>query len=634
MSWLERLFQTYERCAGHEPDGAEKLMPIAHTSQQAHIEITIDGAGSFRRAQIINKVDTILPATEKSANRTSGEAAHPLADKVQYIAKDYPTFGGNKASYFANYLKQLEEWCASDMRHPKAQAVLHYVRKGSVVSDLLDKHVLVARQNVLLTSWDGEGSEPLIFRQMTAKDNGGEKVKDQGDALVRWIVEAVPGQPATDTWSDHSLHLAWERYYASLQSKRSTCMVTGAAEVTVASQHPAKLRNSADKAKLISSNDGDGFTFRGKFHDAGEAVTVGFDVTQKAHNALRWIIQRQGYRHAEQVVVSWSVGGEEIPDPLADSLALASKFDLQVNTELADTAQTFALRLKRAIAGYGSKLSPTADIVVMGLDSTSGMQGRMALTYYRELKGAEFLERIETWHTKMAWQQNFGKDKHFIGAPAPRDIAEAAFGKRLDDKLSKTTVERLLPCIVDGQQIPKDIVIATSRRASNRSAFKPAQRWEWEKCLGIACGLFKGYYTERNYQMALEEDRTTRDYLYGCLLAIADNIESHALFVADEKRDTMAARLMQRFADRPFSTWKTIELALAPYKTRLRTKRGGLMFKRENLLDDTMAKFKTDDYTNDSPLTGEFLLGYHCQRQSLRLNKDDSQDESTTDTDE
>ena len=132
--------------------------------------------------------------------------------------------------------------------------------------------------------------------------------------------------------------------------------------------------------------------------------------------------------------------------------------------------------------------------------------------------------------------------------------------------------------------------------------------------------------------MTLEQDRTTRDYLYGCLLAIAEDIERHALHVAGEKRDTTAARLMQRFADRPFSTWKTIELALAPYKARLRVLRGGLLFKREQLLDDTMIKFKADDYNNDSPLTGEFLLGYHCQRQDLRPLK--AKDEPTTDTDE
>ena len=106
MSWLLKLFETYERCAGHEPDGAQKLMPISHTPQQAHLEITLDGLGNFKRAQIVSKVETIIPATEKSANRTMGEAAHPLADKVQYVAKDYPAFGGKKNGYFPGYLKR------------------------------------------------------------------------------------------------------------------------------------------------------------------------------------------------------------------------------------------------------------------------------------------------------------------------------------------------------------------------------------------------------------------------------------------------------------------------------------------------------------------------------------------------
>ena len=138
--------------------------------------------------------------------------------------------------------------------------------------------------------------------------------------------------------------------------------------------------------------------------------------------------------------------------------------------------------------------------------------------------------------------------------------------------------------------------------------------------------------------MALEPDRITRDYLYGRLLAIAEDIESRALFVAREKRDTSAARLMQRFADRPFSTWRTLEVSLTPYKSRLRAQRGGLLFKREQLLDDTMAKFIADDYANDAPLTGEFLLGYHCQRQDLRPPKPTAEGtdaESTTpDSDE
>ena len=638
MSWLLKLFETYERCAGREPDGAAKLMPICHTPQQTHLEIALDGYGNFKRAQVIPSVETVIPATEKSAYRTTNDAPHPLADKVQYVAKDYPAFGGQKRAYFPSYIRQLEEWCESESSHPKARAVLAYVEKGRVVRDLVAQQLLIARNGVLLTNWDGPGPEPSIFKQLTAKADGSEKTKDQGGALIRWVVESELGDPASDTWTDRSLHQSWANFYTGQQTRRGTCVVTGSLGSLLASKHPKRLRNPADGAKLLSSNDDEGYTFRGRFHNADEALSVGYDVTQKAHNALRWLIDRQSYRNAEQFIVSWSVGGEEIPDPFMDSLRLTTALSLPADTAPADTAQAFAVRLKRSLAGYGSKLDPGSDIVVMALDSTSGMQGRMAISYYRELKGSEFLDRIEAWHTKVAWHQNFGKDSHFIGAPAPRDIVEAAFGRRVDDRLLKSTIERLLPCIVDGQAIPHDLVLATSRRASNRTAFKPNERWEWEKCLGIACALFKGFHTERDYQMALEPDRTTRDYLYGRLLAIAENIESSALFVAGEKRDTSAARLMQRFADRPLSTWRTIETSLVPYKARLRSQRGPLLFKREQLLDDTMAKFKADDYVNDSPLTGEFLLGYHCQRQDLRPPKPNAEgtgaDSTTPDNDE
>jgi CRISPR-associated protein Csd1 len=310
--------------------------------------------------------------------------------------------------------------------------------------------------------------------------------------------------------------------------------------------------------------------------------------------------------------------GIEAAVPSADTVA---------PTLAGDSGQAFALRLKSAIAGYRARLDPTDDIVIMGLDSAT--PGRMAITYYRELKGSEFLDRIERWHVQYAWPMNFGKDAKFIGAPAPRDIAEAAFGRRLDDKLRKATVERLLPCIVDGQPLPRDLVLLTARRAANRIGLEP---WEWEKCLGIACALFRGYSQPqvKEYEMALEEGRTTRDYLYGRMLAIAEHIEGRALHIAGENRDTAAARLMQRFSDRPASTWKTIELALAPAKSRLRSSRGGFLWNMEKLLDDVASDFSSDDFTSDRPLSGEFLLGYHCQRHALRTNAPVVDDEQST----
>lgn len=121
--------------------------------------------------------------------------------------------------------------------------------------------------------------------------------------------------------------------------------------------------------------------------------------------------------------------------------------------------------------------------------------------------------------------------------------------------------------------------------------------------------------------MALEEERSSRDYLYGRLLAVAEKIESMALYFANEKRETAAARLMQRFADRPYSTWRTIELSLSPYKTRLNAKTPGLLNGYNELIDKISCQFLTNDFSQDSRLSGEFLLGYHCQRKWLKEHK-------------
>jgi CRISPR-associated protein Csd1 len=109
--------------------------------------------------------------------------------------------------------------------------------------------------------------------------------------------------------------------------------------------------------------------------------------------------------------------------------------------------------------------------------------------------------------------------------------------------------------------------------------------------------------------------------LFGRLLAIADNIEQRALHVAKEQRDTSANKLMQRFAEHPCSTWRSIELALTPYKARLRANRPAVLLERDKLLDAVIGMFSGEDFISDSKLSGEFLLGYHCQRAALWMKK-------------
>lgn len=118
--------------------------------------------------------------------------------------------------------------------------------------------------------------------------------------------------------------------------------------------------------------------------------------------------------------------------------------------------------------------------------------------------------------------------------------------------------------------------------------------------------------------MALERERVTRDYLYGRLLALAEHLEGRALYLSGEKRETNAVKLMQRFADRPHSTWLNIETSLTPYMVRLRANSPGFLAVMKKELDEVFTLFITDEFLSDRRLTGEFLLGYHCQRSALR----------------
>lgn len=655
MSWIQKLYETYNAVTGNQdiPD-IDDLCPVGYSVQNAHIEVVIDQSGNFRRASLVEKNDakTLIPVTEKSlTGRTRGIAPHPLCDSLQYCAGDYEKYG-DQASYFAAYFNQLKSWANSKNSHEKVKAIYDYVSRKTLIHDLLKSKLLFEKDGKLAViektddkkkvrvitqkekaSIAEADSLPPIMKLLAFDDKG---IKNQAKVFVRWKVESE-GVLCSETWKDKSLFDAWANHLSSSDSIKGFCYVTGNSETEIAQKHPAKLRSGRDGAKLISSNDTSGFTFLGRFESVNEAASVSSVVTQKAHSALRWLIGRkQAFRSGNQVFVAWATSGKPIPDPCANSWDfLGEEFQSQddASSAVGDVGQSFAHRFQRKLAGYKANITDTEDIVVMGLDSAT--PGRMAITFYRELTGSEFLERLEKWHSDFAWLQNYGKDRGdkkkqiiFEGAPAPRDIAWCAYGNKVEgkngSKLLNAAVERLMPSIIDGRPVPRDLVGQCVRRVSNRSGFKrekDGSQPDFEKCLGIACSLFKGFYLERRYLMGLEEERRTRDYLYGRLLAVAEKMELMALFLADESRETTASRLMQRFADRPYSTWRTIETSLAPYKSRLNAKAPGLLKNYMELLDQICCKFNADDFANDSRLSGEFLLGYHCQRKWLNERK-------------
>lgn len=63
MSWMAKLYETYEQGMALDLPEDKRLMPISHTLQNAHINIQIDDNGNFLRAKVLEKTQIVLPAT-------------------------------------------------------------------------------------------------------------------------------------------------------------------------------------------------------------------------------------------------------------------------------------------------------------------------------------------------------------------------------------------------------------------------------------------------------------------------------------------------------------------------------------------------------------------------------------------
>jgi CRISPR-associated protein Csd1 len=289
------------------------------------------------------------------------------------------------------------------------------------------------------------------------------------------------------------------------------------------------------------------------------------------------------------------------------------------------TEKDFAVRLNHAIAGYGCDLDTQSEIIIMGLEAAT--TGRLSISYYREIGGMDFLNRIKNWHNTCSWKHTYKKVKDgidekgkpkskyitFIGAPSPRDIILAAYGDKVKDHLKKATIERLLPCIIDGAPLPYDIVSSAVYRASNPVTM---ENWKWQMTLTISCALVKKYRCDKSnkkevWDMSLDEKQSDRSYIFGRLLAIAQQIEEYALYTTGEKRDTNAERLMHQFKIHPYKTWGIITDKLKPYMTRLGSK--GISLKE--LMTKVNSLLPYEEFISKKKLEDSYILGYYCQRQ-------------------
>ena len=583
-------YDTFAHLAGVPQEGKATLLPISHIMQKAQIEITVDAEGKFVRASKVENEKTVIPATEKSASRTSGTAAHPLSDTLAYVSSV-------DAQKHEDYLHEISSWATSSYAHPKVLAVFNYVQKDTILSDLQSSDIIKLKADGKL-------------------DKGKTAGTDYAKCLIRWRVLNTGIKDAC--WEDQTLFDSFIQYYRSfLNGQQDLCLIEGL-QKEITATHPKGVVAANYGAKLISANDSSGFTYRGRFKEPEQAATISYEASQKAHNALQWIAANHGVTIAGRTFLCWNPKGKTV-----HNIVLPLSFFGEEDVPPKPTE--YKEKLRKTLAGYRKELPATAEVILASFDAAT--TGRLSLTYYNELRASDFYKRIEDWYETCSWVKSFN-GKLTVQTPQIRNIVEFAFGTErgrfveLDDKVLREQVQRLTTCLTDGMPIPVDIVKALAQRASQPLAYDTKNK-NYNKILFTACAVIRKYHNDKlkkeEWTLALQEEKADRSYQYGRLLAVFEKVERDDIDKRSEEREPNAIRLQSVYHEQPRRYAEVINNQIQPYLARLKP---GVRAWYRKLIGEIMVKISEfPESEQNRPLEDTYLMGYYLQRHALYSKK-------------
>lgn len=622
MSWMNQLYQTYEKNIGKGQEAELSLTPIAHMNANAQLEVTLNEKGEFLNVVEVSKQNavTLIPVTEGSAGRSSGVAPHALCDTLSYLAGDFKNYCDNEKDKkkaeekFQCYIKNLQQWQDSAYSNPKVRAIYTYLIKAVLIEDLIKEGIV-------------ELDENSHFSKKKVSGQPYEK------ALVRFRVFQEDETYSDKTWEDRSLIEAYTEYYLSQQAgEKDVCYLIGDRR-TISVNHPKGIVAANYGAKLVSANDTQGYTYRGRFQTAEQSCALSYEASQKIHSALTWLAKRQGVSVGTQdkrTFICWNPQGKKTPDILN---AFGFEEDGEVIVDI-----PYRKKLAKTLQGWRNQFEDNDDVIIMGLDAAT--TGRLSITYYHELKASEFWTNILYWGETCNW--NYLKFKQDSSAyfktetPTFRRIVECAFGREqgvfidVDDRVLKEQSQRLLKCMLERQKLPSDIMQALVLRASTPLAYK--KRMSREYVLSTACAIIMKYYYDNNIIKKGEEDfmkldveNSDRSYLFGRLLAVMEKVE-RSTYDKGERREPNAIRLQSAYVNHPMQTWQILEEVLNPYFQKL--KPGSREHYRRLISKITEQILKEDEQVLNQRLKESYLLGYYLQRAELNKTKEEQKEEN------
>ena len=315
--------------------------------------------------------------------------------------------------------------------------------------------------------------------------------------------------------------------------------------------------------------------------------------------------------------ICWNPNGKPVPS-VNSPLFFGTDHDEVLRPD------AYEREISKKIEGYKVNLPNSELVVIASFDAATS--GRLSLSYYNELRGSDFLDRLEYWDTTCCWYDNGWGTQ----SPLLFNIIKFAYGTQrkdeenarieVDSRIVGPLMQQLLFSRIDKALFPVSMMVSIKHHADNLQIYSSSNR---RSLLFTACAVIRKYRIDHYrevWKMALEPNRKDRSYQFGRLLAVLEKAERDTYDDDSSARETNAIRMQQVYVQRPGYALKIImERVKTAYYPKLKESSRGYYEKLIGEIMEQISRFPENEY--DKKLSETYLLGYYLQKNELYSKK-------------
>lgn len=648
MNLMNALLETYNFALKSDlvdnpklSTGGQILLPVFHSNRSSNgedvFELTIDVNSNVIGGRFLDKDEIIVfQITEDSITRSGSKIApHSISDELSYLAKEIDS---EKNEAYITGIKELLEYEKSHSCE-SFKIAGNYILKNIILDDFLKTYLGKIEYHI-------DNSFVLKYNIIETNGKVREKSLDLKKIFITFKIEKEHSGDISLTRdvNVHKFYINYVRNKNKQSGDMAYCNITGKMDYCV-----ERHRGVIGTAKLISISNNDE-TYYGRLKHGSKIYSISYEASQKVHNMLKYLLENVNHKKSiggDAYVVNWlskdlDKGGIELISTLDD---YDGDFEEVEEVTMDTLGGGVSQNLGRYFLGEDEGYSGKSDFYILIIEKISN--GRVSIKYFRRLSKSEAYERVMNWYESTKWKFN-GKDK----SPSIYQIVNFVYGQENskgflsceNKKLGRSTIERLIPCIIDGQKIPKDISRTAFHKLSNKQSYKNS----WSNALNIGCSLIKKHRNDYEHydiipdkMSEVKELEESRSFFYGKLMSIYEKIELDAVRgrmddanskeKGKSQRITNSDRLWNSMIRTPERTRFILESKIKPYMNILKKNNVGLYVSYDKLITGITLEIMSLDRTETrvkGSLNEDFILGYYYQKNELYRKKPTNTEEA------